>query len=318
MRECIAFQLSTMFVTICRPLLVGFVMCSGCELASASGLFVGMGEPTTSVNISPGGHASVILTLKNEDALAIDLFVAQVVVTTQSSGSPGDAGGVSFASATGVSDAVFDLPTPLVIPWDGGTLIQTATLADPTTLLAGETRALFQLDFQASPDARGTHYLYMKPYVSEDFNSSGVLALFEDLLHIPYENAASPEHAGLVLLATFEIDEPVSGDYDGDGVVGAEDYVIWKTLYGRTVDVPGSEADGNNDGFIDLADYTVWRDNLGTGGPPAPMAALPHAPVPEAPTGLMASLACVVGVLTGSAINSRNSRSVIGRAGRCE
>ncbi len=56
---------------------------------------------------------------------------------------------------------------------------------------------------------------------------------------------------------------PVTGDYDGNGTIGPEDYVAWRGSFGSTV-TPGTGADGNNDGVIDAADYTVWRDNLPT------------------------------------------------------
>lgn len=50
-----------------------------------------------------------------------------------------------------------------------------------------------------------------------------------------------------------------SGDFDGDGMIGMEDYDAWSASYGLAV-VPGTGADGNRDGVIDAADYTLWRD----------------------------------------------------------
>lgn len=51
------------------------------------------------------------------------------------------------------------------------------------------------------------------------------------------------------------------GDYDGDGVVNAADYSVWRDSLGRT----GSNlaADGNGNGSIDNGDYTVWKSNFG-------------------------------------------------------
>ena len=57
----------------------------------------------------------------------------------------------------------------------------------------------------------------------------------------------------------------VQGDYDGNGSVGPEDYLAWKSAYGSMV-TPGTGADGNGDGIVDAADYTVWRNNLQTSG----------------------------------------------------
>lgn len=55
------------------------------------------------------------------------------------------------------------------------------------------------------------------------------------------------------------------GDYDGNGIVGTEDYNVWKTNYGTTENLA---ADGNGDAIVDAADYTVWRDNLGNSSAP--------------------------------------------------
>ncbi|MGD9632128.1 MAG: Ig-like domain-containing protein [Pirellulales bacterium] len=51
----------------------------------------------------------------------------------------------------------------------------------------------------------------------------------------------------------------VVGDYDGDGVVTADDYATWKTDFGSIDELL---ADGNRNGRVDAADYTTWRNNL--------------------------------------------------------
>jgi hypothetical protein len=51
------------------------------------------------------------------------------------------------------------------------------------------------------------------------------------------------------------------GDYNGDGIVDAADYTVWRDSLGSTG--PGLVADGNNDGTVDAADYAVWRSNFG-------------------------------------------------------
>jgi hypothetical protein len=56
----------------------------------------------------------------------------------------------------------------------------------------------------------------------------------------------------------------VEGDYNDDGTVGAEDYVLWRKTYHGS----GEEqlADSNNDDFVDEADYTAWRQSFGNVG----------------------------------------------------
>jgi hypothetical protein len=48
----------------------------------------------------------------------------------------------------------------------------------------------------------------------------------------------------------------VAGDYDGDTVVNALDYEVWRASFGTT----RLAADGNGDGTVDAADYAVWRN----------------------------------------------------------
>ena len=50
------------------------------------------------------------------------------------------------------------------------------------------------------------------------------------------------------------------GDYDGNGLVEAADYDVWKANFG---DANLRVADGNGDLVVDAADYVIWRDNLG-------------------------------------------------------
>ncbi len=61
------------------------------------------------------------------------------------------------------------------------------------------------------------------------------------------------------------VDCNLEGDYNRDGKVDMQDYLVFKMTYGEVVLQPGNGADGNDNGIIDLADYTVWRDNIGNG-----------------------------------------------------
>ena len=48
-----------------------------------------------------------------------------------------------------------------------------------------------------------------------------------------------------------------TGDYNGDHVVDAADYTVWRDTLGQTV-AKGSGADGNADGTINSSDYSFW------------------------------------------------------------
>jgi hypothetical protein len=93
--------------------------------------------------------------------------------------------------------------------------------------------------------------------------------------------------SGWDMVAPFQVVPAITGDYDGNGTVGPEDYEVWKTNFGSTVLLA---ADGNGNHVIDAADYSVWRDHLGQvlaggGGSALPSAAPLSAGVPE-PSGL--------------------------------
>src|SRR5262249_45524659 len=50
------------------------------------------------------------------------------------------------------------------------------------------------------------------------------------------------------------------GDFNGDHVVDANDYVLWRKSVGSTTDF---RADGNGDRIIDDSDYAVWQSHFG-------------------------------------------------------
>ena len=52
-----------------------------------------------------------------------------------------------------------------------------------------------------------------------------------------------------------------SGDYDADGDVDGDDYLVWRRGFGLTT---SPTADGNGNGVVDAADYIIWRRNLGS------------------------------------------------------
>jgi T5SS/PEP-CTERM-associated repeat protein/autotransporter-associated beta strand protein len=56
----------------------------------------------------------------------------------------------------------------------------------------------------------------------------------------------------------------IAGDYNGDGIVDAADYTVWRDTLGSTTDL---RANGDNTGAsagkIDQADYTFWKTNFG-------------------------------------------------------
>ena len=50
-----------------------------------------------------------------------------------------------------------------------------------------------------------------------------------------------------------------AGDFDHDGHVTASDYNVWRASFGSTTQL---DADGNGDHIVDAADYVLWRQQL--------------------------------------------------------
>jgi cyclophilin family peptidyl-prolyl cis-trans isomerase len=57
----------------------------------------------------------------------------------------------------------------------------------------------------------------------------------------------------------------VEGDYNRDGVIDANDYVVWRKTRNTSI-TAWSGADGNGDGLVNDADLTIWQSNLGAIG----------------------------------------------------
>jgi hypothetical protein len=54
-----------------------------------------------------------------------------------------------------------------------------------------------------------------------------------------------------------------TGDYNGNGVVDAADYAVWRKTLNSAASPVGSGADGSENGTIDAGDYTYWRSRFG-------------------------------------------------------
>lgn len=111
-----------------------------------------------------------------------------------------------------------------------------------------------------------------------------------------------PSLAGIQIVGSSGRAYPVTvvqrtpGDYNGDGMVDAADYVVWRHSVGQTGLT--LNADGNGDQTVDEADRVVWRELFGTAA--ANGASLVHGPaVPEPSTyailsiGLLAATSAV-------------------------
>jgi hypothetical protein len=90
-----------------------------------------------------------------------------------------------------------------------------------------------------------------------------------------------------------------TGDYNGNDVVDAADYVLWRKTLGQAVAMNGDGADGNRNGTVDLEDYNVWRMNFGRVFAGASSGTASMATVPEpATSGLLYTALLALGCRT--------------------
>jgi hypothetical protein len=84
-----------------------------------------------------------------------------------------------------------------------------------------------------------------------------------------------------VLVQILDAPVPVAGDYNGNGIVDAADYAIWRSTFGQTV-TPGTGADGDGNGTIGSGDFDFWKLHFGaTGGAGAGLSAASAVPEPS-------------------------------------
>jgi hypothetical protein len=157
---------------------------------------------------------------------------------------------------------------------------------------------------------RNEFQIQLTPAVPGDYNHNGVLdaadyTVWRDVLDSP-NNMPHDATPGKVDESDYYAWEsrlgndtatPMVGDYNGNGIVDAADYTVWRdgqagwmphdatpgsvdesdydywlTNFGSSTE-PGKAGDYNANGLVDAADYTVWRDSLDR--------RLPHDATPE-------------------------------------
>jgi phospholipase/lecithinase/hemolysin len=120
------------------------------------------------------------------------------------------------------------------------------------------------------------------------YNTSQIVAdpnsyLFWDDLH-----PTTAAHALLAEQALLALRLP--GDFNGDGIVDAADYTVWRDASGQIG--AGLAADGDANGVVNGADYSLWKANFGGVSTGAGLAA-GAIPVPEPATLVLVMLAVV-------------------------
>ncbi len=124
------------------------------------------------------------------------------------------------------------------------------------------------------------------------------------LVAITFPDGTTPEERGFTLQFGSGLTSPnlvdhespvvpvgLPGDFNGDGLVDAADYSVWRDSYGQ-IDIDlMADADGDLD--VDDDDYAVWSSNYGASAAPDASAAVPEPTALVLVFGLLIARACV-------------------------
>lgn len=64
---------------------------------------------------------------------------------------------------------------------------------------------------------------------------------------------------GMPVLMLSAVLNPISGDFNRDGIVDDHDHAMWRADWGSQSELA---ADGNGNGMVDTADYVIWRKSI--------------------------------------------------------
>jgi hypothetical protein len=76
-----------------------------------------------------------------------------------------------------------------------------------------------------------------------------------------YEN-----NPGAAIAAGAGLPEPPEADFDADGDVDGEDFLIWQRGLGLTGQTDNTNGDADGSGIVDRGDLDLWEGEFGTGG----------------------------------------------------
>jgi hypothetical protein len=86
------------------------------------------------------------------------------------------------------------------------------------------------------------------------------------LVEIRWPSGLLQRYADVPINSLMVAEERLPGDYNGDHVVDAGDYIVWRKSLGMTgigLSADGAGPDGVPDDVVDIVDYSYWRTNIG-------------------------------------------------------
>jgi hypothetical protein len=90
----------------------------------------------------------------------------------------------------------------------------------------------------------------------------------------------------------------IGGDFDGNGIVDANDLLVWQANFGITMGANPAQGDANGDGAVNIQDYYIWLDQVGGAPMPVPGGLVGGANAVPEPATVLLTL-CGLGVAAG-------------------
>lgn len=172
---------------------------------------------------------------------------------------------------------------------DGQTVLSKGQM-DPSW---GITGVGFPQDLAIAPDGNG----FLAGILGFSDGSGNISRYgFDGTFVNTFAEAAKEDEAGFTEVTAFVVVPNPLGDFNGDHVVDAADYVVWRKA-SPSATLPNDDTPG----VVDASDYADWRANFGK-SVPASGAALGSNPVPE-PSGV---LLLFIAILAGSLVRNRH------------
>jgi hypothetical protein len=219
------------------------VLCALADWSSAEivryGNDVAFSEPPEGEGIRPNYLLGSKYTVTHPIVLQKAGIIFGSAITNAKVGVYTDAGGAPnmLVAETGSFEVYFD------------SVLETPLLTTPT-IPAGDYWFMAVYDAEETPVGISFDDSTQVNYIAHTFNAP-----------LPATFPAPTIYTGPEFNYYLVGETTISGDYNGNGTVGPEDYSLWKVHYGSTENLA---ADGNGDRRVNAADYTVWRNNMGT------------------------------------------------------
>jgi len=137
-------------------------------------------------------------------------------------------------------------------------------------------------------DSLAGHTIASLSFLADSAGNEGQLRGLNDHGQLLFQANFTDGDSGLFLF------NPLAADFNFDGLVDSEDYLVWEAGFGTTSAASQMQGDSDDDQDVDGADFLRWQRQFGDGVPPPLVANT----VPEPATWLLFSTG-IVGYLLG-------------------